>query len=131
MAEYTAEISLEQYHALPTSRRAKYGNRKTEVDGRMFDSAKEAARYLELRLLERGGTISGLRCQPRYVLQEAFRHEGKTIRAIEIVPDFDYCEDGRTIVEDVKSPATRTPVFEIKRKLFLKRFVDHVFRIVE
>lgn len=30
---------------------SKYGNKKTEVDGIKFDSAKEAKRYSELKLL--------------------------------------------------------------------------------
>lgn len=34
---------------------SKYKNKKTEVDGIMFDSLKEARRYGELKLLVRGG----------------------------------------------------------------------------
>lgn len=38
----------------------KYHNRKTVIDGITFDSAKEARRYMELKLLERAGEISNL-----------------------------------------------------------------------
>lgn len=38
----------------------KYKNRKVTVDGIKFDSMKEARRYKELKLLERGGAITGL-----------------------------------------------------------------------
>ena len=42
---------------------SKYGNRKTEVDGIVFDSAKEARRWQELQLLERAGEIRNLKRQ--------------------------------------------------------------------
>jgi len=35
----------------------KYGNRKVTVDGITFDSRKEAARWQELRFLEKAGEI--------------------------------------------------------------------------
>ena len=38
-------------------RKSKYGNIKTRVDGILFDSKKEAKRYLELKLLEKAGRI--------------------------------------------------------------------------
>ena len=37
----------------------KYNASKCVVDGIKFDSKHEAERYLELKLLERGGIISG------------------------------------------------------------------------
>lgn len=103
---------------------SKYGNRKIDADGYTFDSLAEHRRYQELKLLQAAGEISDLAVHPVYELQPKFRRDGKTERAITIVPDFCYTEDGRTVVEDVKSPATRTPAFEIKRKLFVYRFTD-------
>ena len=47
---------------------SKYGNRKTEVDGIVFDSKKEAERYRDLKLLERAGDIRELVLQPSFVL---------------------------------------------------------------
>lgn len=38
----------------------KYHNKKTVVDGRTFDSKKEAERYDELLLLQRAGAITDL-----------------------------------------------------------------------
>ncbi len=43
--------------------RSKYGNQKTEVDGIVFDSKKEAKRYGELKRLEAAGEIHDLRRQ--------------------------------------------------------------------
>ena len=40
---------------LRLSRRSKYGNRKTVVDGLNFDSQAEARRYQELKMLWRAG----------------------------------------------------------------------------
>lgn len=46
----------------------KYRNKKVIVDGISFDSKKEAARYKELRMLERTGIISALRLQVPFEL---------------------------------------------------------------
>lgn len=44
-------------------KKSKYGAVKTEVDGIMFDSKREAKRYQELRLLEQAWEITNLRLQ--------------------------------------------------------------------
>ena len=53
--------------------RSKYNARKTEIDGIKFDSAKEAARYAELKLLRDAGKIKDLQLQVPFVLQEGFK----------------------------------------------------------
>lgn len=70
----------------------KYNNKKTQIDMYVFDSAKEAKRYKELKLLERAGEISNLELQPHFLLQESFRKNDKTYRKIEYVADFKYIE---------------------------------------
>ena len=105
----------------------KYKNKKTQVDMYVFDSAKEAQRYREL--LERAKEISNLELQPRFLLQESYRKNGKTYRKIEYVADFKYIENGKTIVEDVKG--LQTDVFKIKHKLFEKKYPDLELRIIE
>jgi len=115
-------------------RRNKYNARKTEVNGYVFDSKAEARRYSELVLLEASGAITGLCCQPRYTLQEGFMCRGKRIRPITYLADFSYVdtETHSYVVEDVKSVATITDVFAIKRKMFLRLYGEKVdFRIVE
>lgn len=111
-------------------RRAKYGNRKVEVDGILFDSKAEARRYQELKLLELGGNIADLKRQPLFVLEEGFRdRNGKHERAITYIADFEYVENGVHVVEDVKSAFTRgDKVYRIKAKLFKKRFPGIEFR---
>ena len=103
----------------------KYRNAKTVVDGQTFDSRKEANRYYELRLMEKAGEISELRRQVTFVLIPAQFVAGMHAeRAVKYVADFVYVDNatGKTVVEDVKSKATRTPEYVIKRKLMLYRY---------
>jgi len=107
---------------------SKFGNRPVEIDGVRFDSGKEARRYNELKLLERAGQIKNLELQPRFLLQEAFKHNGETHRKIEYVADFRYIEDGKQVVEDVKSVITKKhPVYALKKKLLFKKYPDISF----
>ena len=109
----------------------KYGNRKTVVDGIEFDSKAEAERYEELRLMEKAGKIKDLILQPEFLLQDKFKHKGKTERAVKYIADFKYFDVSRGVyvVEDVKG--VETEAFKIKRKLFLKRYGgEYDFEIV-
>lgn len=98
---------------------SKYGNRKTTVDGIVFDSQAEARRWRELRLLERAGRISGLRRQVPYVFCVHTTGTepdcGEDKRQMRYVADFVYFEDGREVVEDVKG--YRTAEYKRKRRL--------------
>ena len=99
--------------------RRKYGNRKTVVDGMVFDSMREARRYMELKMLQRAGEISNLRCQVEYELIPAQKDgHGKVVeRAAKYIADFAYEENGKTFVEDAKGLRTREYI--LKRKLML------------
>ena len=110
-------------------KKSKYSSAKTDVDGIRFDSKKEAEFYAELKLREKAGEISHLRLQPRYLLQEAFRYEGKQYREMEYVADFEYIENGVTVVVDVKG--FRTAVYMIKKKLFLYKYGSEIKFIEE
>lgn len=109
-------------------KRQKYGATRTETDGRKFDSAKEAKRYTALKVLERSGLISELKIQPWFPLMVVQLsgateniNDGKIIGTrivCEYRADFSYKQDGRFVVEDVKSPATRTSVYVLKRAMF-------------
>lgn len=103
-------------------RYSKYNAKKANVDGHKFDSKREAERYRELKLLERGKEIRNLVLQPRFLLQDKFKDRtGKTHRKIEYVADFLYInKDGKAIVEDVKG--VLTDVYKIKKKMFLKKY---------
>ena len=109
----------------------KYNAQPTEIDGIRFDSKREAQRYRELQLLAADGEIHALQLQPRFELQPSFKRDGKTVRAIHYVADFQYTEDAteRVIVEDVKG--METDVFKLKRKLFMYAYPKLTLRIVK
>lgn len=106
----------------------KYKNKKVQVDMYVFDSIAEAKRYKELKLLERAGKIRNLELQPHFLLQESFRKNGKTYRKVEYIADFKYTENGRIIVEDVKSKVTMTQVYRLKKKLFEYKYPSLVIK---
>ncbi|MFA6315714.1 MAG: DUF1064 domain-containing protein [Candidatus Paceibacterota bacterium] len=118
--------------AQPASR--KYHNQPLVIAGERFDSQVEAARYLVLLERQNRGQISGLRPQPRYELQAAFRdNQGRMTRAITYVADFEYSDQGGQLVaEDVKGgEATQTQVWRIKAKMFKHRYPGIELRVVE
>lgn len=104
------------------NKKSKYNNTKTEVDGIMFDSLKEAKRYKELRLLLKVGEIGLLKRQVEYEL-----NPGGTY-SLKYVSDFEYIitETGEHIVEDVKG--YRTKEYLKKRRLMRK---IHGIKIIE
>ena len=111
----------------------KYHNKKVVRDGETFDSVKEYRRFCELLLLEKGGVISDLQRQVKYVLIPSQKEGKKTIeRECSYRADFVYTdnETGETVVEDVKGykKGSAYQLFTIKRKLMLFRFG---IRIVE
>lgn len=96
------------------ARTAKFFNEPVEIDGKRFASKAEGARYMGLYVAQKMGEITALRCQPRY------RLEVNGAKVCDYVGDFEYVDasTGRTVVEDVKSPATRKlPTYRLKVKL--------------
>ena len=98
---------------------AKYGNRKTIIGNKIFDSAHEAQRYRELLLLQKAGEIEDLRTQVKYeLIPKQYGEDGKLIeKSVNYYADFVYMENGKTVVEDAKG--CRTKEYIIKRKLML------------
>lgn len=102
----------------------KYHNKKIIVDGIKFDSKLEAKRYCQLKILERAKEIKELKRQVEYVLIPEYVKNGKEIKPIKYIADFTYfdCKNDKFIIEDVKSEATRTDVYKLKKKIFEWRF---------
>ena len=98
----------------------KYHARKTVIDGITFDSASEASRYAELKMLEKHGEITDLRRQVPFILLDDYVISGKKKRGIKYVADFVYFEDGIEQIEDVKG--CLTTVYKIKKKMFEARY---------
>ena len=112
LAAYRA-TRKEAASAAPTAppARAKYGNKKIEIDGKKFDSKAEGARYVELKRLQEGGVISGLKTQ------EAFALPVNGVLVCKYLADFCYVDSyGSRVVEDVKGGPV-TPVYTLKKKL--------------
>lgn len=107
----------------------KYGAKKTEYKGIVYDSKWEANRAYELDMLERSGHIRDLQRQVRFILQEEYiNNRGQKIRPISYIADFVYTDKtGQKYVEDTKSPATRTAEYRIKKKMFEFRHKDYLF----
>ncbi|EIJ79146.1 hypothetical protein PB1_16354 [Bacillus methanolicus PB1] len=106
----------------------KYGSKKVTIDGHTFDSKAEAKYYEQLKWLKQAKQIKDFKLQPRYILQEAFKKNGKHFRKIEYVADFEIHNlDGSIEVIDVKGYETRD--FSIKRKLFEKKY-EHSLKLI-
>lgn len=111
---------------------SKYRNKKTEVDGIIFDSRKEANYYLLLKQRLDAGEIENLRMQVPYELVPAvwktevkhLKTKDKEIRkqvqrAVHYVADFVYTDTctGEEYVVDTKG--YRTKEYMLKRKMML------------
>jgi hypothetical protein len=110
-------------------KRSKYGNVRTEMDGVVYDSAKESRRVAELKRLVRLGKISDLQLQPEFPFVVTDKRTGKPVTvgayradAAYVVVDPRFAPDGfgrgDRVVEDVKSEATAdNAVYRLKKKL--------------
>lgn len=101
----------------------KYSARKTEHNGRTFDSAAEARRAKELELLQAAGVIRDLRYQVPFDLHACAdaNPEGETrswypVKVGRYVADFVFVDiaTGKTVTEDVKG--VRTAGYLAKRR---------------
>ena len=100
-----------------TARRNKYGNKKTELDGILFDSKREATRFMQLRTLHRAGVISNLQLQVPFALAPAVKIKGRMRPPLKYIADFVYQENGSQVVEDAKGHVTEG--YRIKRHLMV------------
>lgn len=103
----------------------KYGARKTQVNGILFDSKREANRYRELLLMQRAGIVKEIELQPQYVLIDKFKHKrtGKVIQPIKYTADFLVTyPDGHQEIEDAKGAITRD--YALRKKLFYNRYPE-------
>ena len=123
---------------------SKYGNKKCQYMGIVFDSKHEMERYRDLYMMQRAGEIKNLRTQVPFTLipeQRELSHEiykagprkGKKKpgalleRKCEYIADFVYIDqNGQCVVEDAKGMHTKE--YLIKRKLMLYM---HKIRVIE
>ena len=115
----------------------KYGNKKIQAGGQVFDSKKEYKRFCELSLLERAGEITNLQRQVPYLLIPEQRAPSTEVykkgsragqpkpgpvleRRVVYIADFVYQQNGEAVVEDTKG--IKTKEYIIKRKLLLYQY---------
>lgn len=101
------------------TKKPKYKNKKVVVKNNKFDSKLESRIYLKILELQKEYDFI-FRLQPRYRLVDKFVVDGKLVRPIDYIADFDIVINGKTYVIDVKG--LETDVFKIKKKLFAKRY---------
>lgn len=97
---------------------SKYKNQKTEVNGKKFDSKKEANDYTELLFMENRGFIKDLQTQVPFVLIE----KSKYGRVIKYVADFTFvdCGTGELVVADSKG--VKTDIYKLKKRLMAEKY---------
>jgi hypothetical protein len=98
--------------------RSKYRNVRVEVDGLKFDSKAEAARWQQLRLLEKAGKVRELHRQVRYPLHadSGLSVSGRPNIVGHYVADFDYYDADKAsiVTEDVKGMITDLSKWKLK-----------------
>lgn len=108
-AEYQEYLKTGRLPGKP--KRSKYRNVKTERDGKVYASKREADRHTELQLLQQAREIAF------FLEQVPFRLPG----GIVYLADFVVLHlDGSYTVEDAKG--FRTDVYKIKKKLMKETF---------
>ena len=109
----------------------KYRNKPKVINGQRYDSIKESVRHAELMLMEKAGEIERLERQVPFLLMPAqVRIDGKKEREVHYFADFVYYDNKlqRLVVEDVKSRATVTKDYVLKRKMML---MHHAISVME
>ena len=101
----------------------KYNNNRITVDQIRFDSQEESRFYELLKRMKANGEILNFELQPKYLLQPAFKYNGKTVRAITYTADFlIYHNDGTEEVVDIKGMETQQGL--MRRKMFWYKYPD-------
>lgn len=116
----------------------KYFSSKVKMYGMTFDSKTEASHYMKLKTRQDNGEITNLQMQvefeiiPKLVVDELKVLKTKTKlvpkvleRAAHYTADFVYEENGKIIIEEVKSRGTMLARdYPLRRKLIRKKIVE-------
>lgn len=123
---HNAKLGAKMPAHVPAPQKSKYKNVRTVVDGERFDSRREAEYWVELKLRQDAGEISGLQRQAKFEL--LCPTPGSALSAIvaHYVADFVF-NDLKTVklcVQDIKGQK-ETAMFALKRKwLFLQSGIE-------
>ncbi len=115
-----AELDLSQKAI--SARHGKYNAVKTQIDGIIFDSKKEAEYYEKLLILKQADEVIYIELQPEFELQEGYIKDGAKIRPIKYIADFLVVyKDGHIEIIDTKG-YRKDKVYLLKKKLFHYKF---------
>ena len=108
----------------------KYGAKKIEIDGHVFDSKREAEYYKMYKKMVDDGEIVGLELQPCFTLIPSFTNwAGNRVRPCHYMADFKLIyPDGRQKIIEVKGFRTRDYV--LRRKMFEYKYPQYEFKEV-
>lgn len=109
-------------------------NVKTVVDGRIFDSQKEADYYCQLKILKRQGEIIDFFPQVSFLIHEGYYNNDEWVKPIYYKADF------MVLTEDQVFSLVKIEIHEVKgrwiqsainsRKMFEKRYPDYKFVVI-
>ena len=94
-----------------TFTRNKFNAIKQKYNGEVFDSMKALKRYMELELLLRAREIPNLEIHPKIDLMV------NGVKIGRYTADFRYSKGEEVVVEDVKSKATKTRDYVLRKKI--------------
>lgn len=103
--------------------RSKYKAVPIDTADGHFDSMGEYARWEDLKLMQRGGLISGLKRQVKFELAPKRKtKDGKTERAVSYIADFRYFDTrtGECITEDFKGFHTKE--YRVKKAWMYEKY---------
>lgn len=104
---------------------------KPTIDGHVFDSQKEADRYLVLRDRRRRGEIMDLEVHPVFKLAVGITPIRIGNRQVVYKADFRYLDQRsrQWVIEDVKSKPTKTPLYKLKRAIVEATYLVRITEI--
>ena len=118
--DLAARRGVDHAAAGPPKPREKFGNQWVTVDGIKFQSKKESAHYLLLKMRLRLHEIDQLELQPVFPIYIDTPDRGR-IHCGDFTADFRYWEHygGKDTLRviDVKSPASKTEAYQLRKKL--------------
>jgi hypothetical protein len=131
-------MSAAEYRNKTQFKGSKYHSQKTEVDGRIWDSKKEADYYCQLKLLKLAGEIIDFFPQVNFLINEGYWKGEEWIKPIYYRADFVIikynfdilppCED--VLIEIHEAKGFWSQIAKQKRKLFEKRYPEYKMIII-
>ena len=129
VAEYWEQIS--------NPKPSKMRNKKTVVDGILFDSQREANHYCELKILKQAGEIIDYWRQVSFQLTDGYYLNGKWVRGefyradfvvIRLVKYPPHINPNPVVRLEIHEPkGHRTQAYRNKRKLFQHKYPEYEF----